>query len=90
MPCSDFTERKRSCVLLQLEMETGRLFTDPGLLALCKAIEKKDLFEIDRLVTSGVDVNASSTLKKGQLRFLCNARACRGHVFSAILMPTQA
>jgi len=33
-------------------------FTDPQLVALCKAIEKEDLAEMERLVKAGVDVNA--------------------------------
>ncbi|MCA9205658.1 MAG: ankyrin repeat domain-containing protein, partial [Planctomycetales bacterium] len=34
-------------------------FTDPQVIALCKAIEANDLAETDRLVASGVDVNAT-------------------------------
>ena len=33
-------------------------FTDPQIVALCKAIEKEDIPEIDRLVAEGADVNA--------------------------------
>jgi ankyrin repeat protein len=33
-------------------------FTDPKVIALCKAIEAKDLAEMDRLVKAGADVNA--------------------------------
>ncbi|MGL6197166.1 MAG: ankyrin repeat domain-containing protein, partial [Thermoguttaceae bacterium] len=33
-------------------------FDDPKVVALCKAIETKDLEEIDRLVADGADVNA--------------------------------
>ena len=33
-------------------------FTDPQLVALCKAIEREDLEEMERLVKAGADVNA--------------------------------
>ena len=33
-------------------------FEDPQLIALCKAIDKEDMVEIDRLVAAGADVNA--------------------------------
>ena len=39
-------------------------FDDPKVIALCQAIEKEDLAEIDRLVAAGADVNA---LGKGKM-----------------------
>src|SRR5205809_270336 len=33
-------------------------FSDPQVIALCRAIEANDLAEIDRLVAAGADVNA--------------------------------
>ena len=40
------------------EREAGDYFDDPKVIALCKAIETKDITEIDRLVADGVDINA--------------------------------
>lgn len=42
----------------RLDWKADDFFTDANVLSLCKAIEAKDLNEIDRLVNSGVDVNA--------------------------------
>jgi Leucine Rich repeat len=42
----------------RLKWKAEDFFTDKGAIALCKAIEKKDLAEIDRLAKSGVNVNA--------------------------------
>ncbi len=42
----------------RLKWKAEDYFTDAGILKLCKAIEAKDLKEIERLVKSGVDVNA--------------------------------
>lgn len=42
----------------RLKWKAEDFFTDKGVIALCKAIEKKDLAEIDRLAKSGVNVNA--------------------------------
>jgi uncharacterized protein len=42
----------------RLKWKAEDFFTDAGVIKLCKAIEAKDLKEIDRLVKSGVDVNA--------------------------------
>ena len=42
----------------RLKWKAEDFFTDKGVVALCKAIEKKDITEIDRLVKSGVNVNA--------------------------------
>ncbi len=42
----------------RLKWKAEDFFTNLGVLALCKAIEAKDIKEIDRLVKSGVDVNA--------------------------------
>ncbi len=41
-----------------VKWNAGDYFTDQGVIALCKAIEAHNLTEIDRLVKSGVDVNA--------------------------------
>ena len=42
----------------RLKWKAADFFTDPGVISLCKAIEAKDITEIDRLVKSGVNVNA--------------------------------
>jgi hypothetical protein len=42
----------------RLKWKAENFFTDSGVISLCKAIEAKDLAEIDRLVKSGVNVNA--------------------------------
>jgi hypothetical protein len=42
----------------RLGWKSRDFFSDKGVIALCNAIEKKDLAEIDRLVKSGVNVNA--------------------------------
>jgi uncharacterized protein len=42
----------------KLKWKAEDFFTDKSVVALCKAIEKKDLAEIDRLVNSGVNINA--------------------------------
>ena len=43
----------------RLKWKAEDFFTDPGVISLCKAIEAKNLKEIDRLVKSGnVNVNA--------------------------------
>jgi hypothetical protein len=42
----------------RLRWNREKYFTDAGVITLCKAIEVKDLKEIERLVKSGVDVNA--------------------------------
>jgi uncharacterized protein len=42
----------------RLKWKAEDFYTDPGVIQLCKAIEAKDVKEIDRLVKSGVDVNA--------------------------------
>jgi ankyrin repeat protein len=42
----------------RLGWKAEKFFTDAGVLSLCKAIEAKELKEINRLVKSGVDVNA--------------------------------
>jgi uncharacterized protein len=52
------TTRAKGPMHERLKWKAEDYFTDPGVLSLCKAIEKRDLEEIDRLVKSGVDVNA--------------------------------
>jgi uncharacterized protein len=42
----------------RLKWKAEDFYTDPGVVQLCKAIEAKDVKEIERLVKSGVDVNA--------------------------------
>lgn len=42
----------------RLKWKAEDFFTDAGVISLCKAIERKDTAEIDRLVKSGVNVNA--------------------------------
>ena len=42
----------------RLKWKVEDFYSDPGAIALCKAIQAKNLPEIDRLVKSGVDVNA--------------------------------
>jgi uncharacterized protein len=42
----------------RLGWKAEKFFTDRGVLSLCRAIEAKDLKEIERVVKSGVDVNA--------------------------------
>ena len=42
----------------RLKWKAENFFSDPGVISLCKAIEAKNLKEIDRLVKSGVNVNA--------------------------------
>ena len=42
----------------QLKWKAEDFFTDKGVIALCKAIEKKNVAEVDRLVKSGVNINA--------------------------------
>jgi ankyrin repeat protein len=42
----------------RLKWKADEFFKDPGVISLCKAIEAKDLKKIDRLVKSGVNVNA--------------------------------
>ena len=42
----------------RLKWKAEDFFADPGVISLCKAIEAKDVQQIDRLVKSGVDVNA--------------------------------
>jgi uncharacterized protein len=42
----------------RLKWKAEEFFTDKGVIALCKAIEKRDIAEIDRLVKSGVNINA--------------------------------
>jgi ankyrin repeat protein len=42
----------------RLKWKAEDFYTDKGVIKLCKAIEAKDLNEIERLVKSGVDVNA--------------------------------
>ena len=43
----------------RLKWKAEDFFSDPGVISLCKAIEAKNLGEIDRLVKSGVNVNAT-------------------------------
>jgi uncharacterized protein len=42
----------------RLNWKAEDFFTDRGVISLCKAIEKKDIAGIDRLVKSGVNINA--------------------------------
>jgi uncharacterized protein len=42
----------------RLKWKAEDFFTDPGVVSLCRAIEAADIAEIDRLVKSGVNVNA--------------------------------
>lgn len=42
----------------RLDWQAEKYFTDPQVIALCRAIEANDLREIDRLVAAGADVNA--------------------------------
>ncbi len=42
----------------RLKWKADEFFDDKGVIALCKAIEKKNIAEIDRLAKSGVNVNA--------------------------------
>lgn len=42
----------------KFDWQAEEYFDDPQVIALCKAIEKNDIAEIDRLVAAGADVNA--------------------------------
>jgi hypothetical protein len=57
-------------------------FTDKGVIALCKAIEKKDVAEIDRLVKSGVNINAKG---RGNMTPLLWAFPMGEEVFKKVL-----
>jgi hypothetical protein len=49
--------RIKGPVYKRLRWNVEDFYTDPEAIALCKAIEAKDIAEIDRLIKSGVDVN---------------------------------
>lgn len=50
--------RARGSMHQRLNWKAGKFFTDAGVIALCRAIEARDLAKIDELVKSGVDINA--------------------------------
>lgn len=41
----------------RLKWKAEDFFTDPGVISLCRAIEKRDVAEIERVVKSGVNIN---------------------------------
>ena len=66
----------------RLKWRAEDFFTDKGVVALCKAIEKKDITEIDRLVKSGVNVN---TKCRGNMTPLLWAFSMGENVFKKML-----
>jgi len=58
-------------------------FDDPQVIALCRAIEAKDLQEIDRLIVAGADVNAQG--KDNMTPLLWAFPLCNLDVFTQIL-----
>jgi ankyrin repeat protein len=66
----------------RLGWKVENYFTDPKVLALCKAIETKDLKEIDRIVKSGVDVNSKG---RGNMTPLLWAFPMGEEVFKKVL-----
>ena len=66
----------------RLKWKAEDFFKDAGVVSLCKAIEAKDLREIDRLVKSGVNVNAKG---RGNMTPLLWAFPMGEEVFKRIL-----
>ena len=62
--------------------EPGDCFTDRGVISLCNAIEKRDLQEIERVVKSGVNVNAKG---RGNMTPLLWAFPMGEQVFAKVL-----
>jgi ankyrin repeat protein len=66
----------------RLKWKVEDFFKDRGVVSLCKAIEAKNLKEIDRLVKSGVDVNAKG---RGNMTPLLWAFPMGEEVFKKVL-----
>jgi uncharacterized protein len=66
----------------RLRWKVEDFYTDPGAVALCKAIQKNNIAEIDKLVKSGVDVNVKG---KGNMTPLLWAFPAGEKVFGHLL-----